>query len=32
VGIDEVATLDHQHFLVVRSSHVEAFALLPDLG
>ena len=29
LGFDEVATLDHRHFTVVRPSHVEAFTLLP---
>jgi hypothetical protein len=32
MGIKEVTTLDHQHFLVVRPSHVDAFALLPEQG
>ena len=27
LGFDEVATLDHRHFTVVRPSHVEAFTL-----
>lgn len=29
LGFDEVATLDHRHFTVVRPSHVDAFTLLP---
>jgi predicted nucleic acid-binding protein len=29
LGFEEVATLDHRHFTVVRPSHVEAFTLLP---
>lgn len=31
LGIDEIATLDHRHFRVVRPSHVEVLALLPDV-
>lgn len=31
LGIDEIATLDHRHFRVVRPSHVEALTLLPDI-
>lgn len=30
LGVREVATLDHRHFRVVRPSHVDAFALLPE--
>lgn len=30
LDIDEVATLDHRHFTVVRPCHVKAFALLPE--
>ncbi|MBI1844238.1 MAG: PIN domain-containing protein [Actinobacteria bacterium] len=29
LGITEVATLDHRHFMIVRPTHVEAFSLLP---
>ncbi|GAB3196759.1 hypothetical protein GCM10027062_06730 [Nocardioides hungaricus] len=29
LGVDEVATLDHRHFRVVRPAHAEAFTLLP---
>lgn len=29
LGFDELATLDHRHFTVVRPSHVDAFTLLP---
>ncbi|MEU6697587.1 PIN domain-containing protein [Pseudonocardia sp. NPDC046786] len=29
LGIAEVATLDHRHFRIVRSRHVDAFTLLP---
>ncbi|OLO99806.1 VapC toxin family PIN domain ribonuclease [Mycolicibacterium porcinum] len=29
LGVDEVATVDHRHFSVVRPRHVEAFTLLP---
>jgi hypothetical protein len=32
MGIKEVTTLDHQHRVVVRPSHVAAFALPPELG
>jgi predicted nucleic acid-binding protein len=28
-GLDEVATLDHRHFTVVRPIHVESLTLLP---
>ena len=31
LGIDEIVTLDHRHFRVVRPSHVEALTLLPDI-
>lgn len=31
LGVDEIATLDHRHFRVVRPSHVEAFTLLPEV-
>jgi len=30
-GVDEIATLDHRHFRVVRPSHLGAFTLLPEL-
>lgn len=30
LGIDEIATLDHRHFRVVRPSHVQALTLLPE--
>jgi predicted nucleic acid-binding protein len=29
LDVDEVATLDHRHFTVVRPRHVRAFTLLP---
>lgn len=29
-GIDEIATLDHRHFRVVRPRHVDALTLLPE--
>jgi predicted nucleic acid-binding protein len=29
LDVDEVATLDHRHFTVVRPRHVQAFTLLP---
>lgn len=29
-GADEIATLDHRHFRVVRPQHVDAFTLLPE--
>jgi predicted nucleic acid-binding protein len=29
LGLDEVVTLDHRHFSVVRPSHVKALTLLP---
>ncbi|OKH78202.1 twitching motility protein PilT [Mycobacterium sp. SWH-M3] len=29
LGINEIATVDHRHFTVVRPRHVEAFTLLP---
>ncbi|HEY5853629.1 MAG TPA: PIN domain-containing protein [Aldersonia sp.] len=32
LGVEEIATLDHRHFRVVRPSHVQAFTLLPDSG
>ncbi|GAA1501576.1 type II toxin-antitoxin system VapC family toxin [Nocardioides humi] len=32
LGVDEIATLDHRHFRVVRPSHVQAFTLLPTLS
>ncbi|HUR01515.1 MAG TPA: PIN domain-containing protein [Nonomuraea sp.] len=28
-GLDEMATLDHRHFTVVRPSHLEALTLVP---
>lgn len=28
-GVDEIATLDHKHFRVVRPNHVRSFTLLP---
>lgn len=31
LGVDEIATLDHRHFRVVRPSHVNAFTLLPEV-
>ena len=31
LGVEEIATLDHRHFRVVRPSHVEAFTLLPEI-
>ena len=31
LGIEEIATLDHRRFRVVRPSHVEALTLLPDV-
>ncbi len=31
LGVDDIATLDHRHFQVVRPSHVESFTLLPEL-
>lgn len=32
LAVEEIATLDHRHFRVVRPSHVEAFTLLPALS
>lgn len=32
LGVDEIATLDHRHFRVVRPSHVQALTLLPELA
>ena len=29
LGVQEVATIDHRHFSIVRPTHVEAFTLLP---
>lgn len=29
LGINEIATVDHRHFTVVRPHHIEAFTLLP---
>ncbi len=29
LGIDEVATVDHRHFTIVRPRHIEALTLLP---
>jgi len=29
LALEEVATLDHRHFSVVRPKHVEALTLLP---
>lgn len=29
LGVNEIATLDHRHFTVVRPAHVERFILLP---
>ena len=31
LGIDEIATLDHRHFRVVRPNHVDALTLLPSV-
>ncbi|MGI8948156.1 MAG: type II toxin-antitoxin system VapC family toxin [Ornithinimicrobium sp.] len=31
LGVDQIATLDHRHFRVVRPSHVDAFTLLPEV-
>jgi predicted nucleic acid-binding protein len=31
LGIEEIATLDHRHFRVVRPSHVKALSLLPNV-
>lgn len=31
LGVEEIATLDHRHFRVVRPSHVEALTLLPQI-
>ncbi len=31
LSIDEIATLDHRHFGVVRPRHVDAFTLLPEV-
>lgn len=31
LGVDEIATLDHRHFRVVRPSHVQTLTLLPEL-
>ncbi len=31
LSIDEIATLDHRHFRVVRPRHVDAFTLLPEV-
>lgn len=28
--VDNIATLDHRHFLAVRPGHVPAFSLVPD--
>jgi uncharacterized protein len=30
-GVEEIATLDHRHFRVVRPSHIESFTLLPEV-
>ena len=32
LGLEEIATLDRRHFTVVRPTHVDSFALLPDLA
>lgn len=29
LNVDEIATIDHRHFTVVRPRHVKAFTLLP---
>jgi predicted nucleic acid-binding protein len=29
LGVEQVATVDHRHFSVVRPLHVSAFTLLP---
>lgn len=29
LGIDEIATVDHRHFTIVRPHHVDAFTLFP---
>lgn len=29
LGINEIATVDHRHFTVVRPRHIESFTLLP---
>lgn len=29
LDVDEIATIDHRHFTVVRPRHVKAFTLLP---
>lgn len=31
LDVEEIATLDHRHFRVVRPSHVGSFTLLPDV-
>jgi len=31
LDVEEIATLDHRHFRVVRSNHVEVLTLLPDV-
>lgn len=31
LDVDEIATLDHRHFRVVRPTHVGAFTLLPEV-
>ncbi|WP_219466090.1 type II toxin-antitoxin system VapC family toxin [Nonomuraea rhizosphaerae] len=31
LGVTEIATLDRQHFTLVRPRHVEAFTLLPEI-
>lgn len=32
LGVDEIATLDHRHFRVVRPKNIQAFRLLPDVS
>ncbi|TIC88249.1 PIN domain-containing protein [Nocardioides sp. GY 10113] len=32
LGVEEIATLDHRHFRVVRPRHVESFVLLPAIA
>lgn len=29
LGVEEIATVDHRHFTVVRPAHVDGFTLLP---
>jgi predicted nucleic acid-binding protein len=32
LGVDEIPTLDHRHFRLVRPNHVQTLTLLPELA